>query len=123
MVSLELNRIGIDAYIGASQLSVVQPEFETFSSSASTFPVLAADSTALLAEEGAVKQEKVFLSPFPETAKFFMDHVIYLPVNRMVSTDYLQKMSDGIAKVINCVAPSAFSLPPNPDSAFFSAKI
>ena len=123
MVSLELGRVGVDAYIGASQLTVVQPEFELYPSSLSSPFSRDEDGSSLLPEEGSLKQEKVFLSPFPETAKFFMDHVIYLPVNRMVSSEYLEKMSEGIARVMNSVAPSAFDLPSCSDSAFFKAKI
>ncbi|OQV14184.1 hypothetical protein BV898_11655 [Hypsibius exemplaris] len=102
-VALELNRTGIDAYIGASQLSVVEPELISLGDS----------HDDLTGKEAGGKPVAFPVSPFPTTAKFFMDHVIYLPVNWTVSPDYLERISVGLHRVVGMFCSAADKAAPN----------
>ena len=57
-----LNALGIDAYRGATQLNLIEPENGN-------------TPLAFLHK---------YLSTYPHEAKYLLDHVIYLPVNKLV---------------------------------------
>ena len=61
-----LNDLGVDAYRGATQLNVVEPELNDL---------------------------QTFMSSYPHDAKYLIDHVIYLPVNKMVPFHELDRIS------------------------------
>ena len=66
-----LNALGVDAYRGATQLNIVEPDNGN----------------------SHLKHLHTFVTRYPHEAKFLIDHVIYLPVNRTVPFVELDKIS------------------------------
>lgn len=66
-----LNVLGVDAYRGATQLNIVEPDN--------------IDDTNL-------EHLDTFVTRYPHEAKYLIDHVVYLPVNKTVPFHELDKM-------------------------------
>ncbi len=65
-----LNALGVDAYRGATQLNIIEPDNGN----------------------DHLKHLHTFVTRYPHQAKFLIDHVIYLPVNRTVPFVELDKI-------------------------------
>ena len=65
-----LNALGVDAYRGATQLNIIEPDNGN----------------------NHLKHLHTFVTRYPHEAKFLIDHVIYLPVNKTVPFVELDKI-------------------------------
>ncbi|XP_055334682.1 uncharacterized protein LOC129585825 [Paramacrobiotus metropolitanus] len=108
-VALELNKKGIDAYVGVSQLNVVHPETDKLSMSS-------------LDNDQSQSRREVYLSSEPKVARFFINHVMYLPVNKSVPKESLERICQALAKVTHkrCKVPVP---PPDGSDNFFLARL
>ncbi len=70
-----MNALGVDAFRGATQLNVVEPD----------------NGDTYLCHN---MQE--FLCRYPHEAKFLIDHIVYLPVNKFVPFFELDKIARGV---------------------------
>ena len=70
-----MNAVGVDAFRGATQLNVVEPD----------------NGDCYLNY-----QSTEFLEQYPHEAKFLIDHVVYLPVNKFVPFYELDKIAHSI---------------------------
>ena len=69
-----LNALGIDAYRGATQLNLVEPDNG----------------------DNHLHELKLFTTRYPHEAKYIIDHVIYLPVNKWVPFSDLDRICTGL---------------------------
>lgn len=83
-----LNDLGVDAYRGATQLNVMEPD----------------DVDAHLTHLDA------FVSSYPHEAKYLIDHVIYLPVNKTVPFRELDRICSALSSAV-MVTSGAVLLP------------
>ncbi|KAI8502393.1 hypothetical protein Bbelb_199810 [Branchiostoma belcheri] len=67
---------GINAYRGATQLNVIEPEPET---------------SHQLSDQ---------LTHYPEEARFIIDHVVYLPIHKRVPYYYIERVCKGVEEVL-----------------------
>ncbi|XP_078620811.1 uncharacterized protein LOC144887448 [Branchiostoma floridae x Branchiostoma japonicum] len=67
---------GINAYRGATQLNVIEPQTETSSH---------------LSDQ---------LTHYPEEARFIIDHVVYLPIHKRVPYYYIERVCKGLEEVL-----------------------
>ena len=68
-----MNDLGVDSYRGATQLNVVEPE------------------------QGDLH---TFMATYPHEAKYLIDHVIYLPVNKLVPYHELDRICNALRVVM-----------------------
>lgn len=83
-----MNAVGVDAFRGATQLNVVEPD----------------NGDTYLCH---TKQE--FLDKYPHEAKFLIDHIIYLPVNKFVPFSELDKIARGVEVAMSMCNQSSAS--------------
>ena len=73
-----LHVMGIDAYRGATQLNIVEPDNG----------------------DSHLKHLHTIVTRYPHEAKFLMDHVVYLPVNKTVPFYVLDKICKGVEEAV-----------------------
>ncbi|WAR10700.1 GDPPS-like protein [Mya arenaria] len=73
-----LNALGVDAYRGATQLNIIEPE----TSPNSDDPMTPIDPS------------------YPSEARYLIDHVVYLPVNKKVPFHVLNKICNAVKEAI-----------------------
>ena len=74
-----LNALGVDAYRGATQIGLIEPDEM---------------NRHMSHLENLVKC-------YPHEARFIVDHIIYLPINKMVPFQELDKICDRLQIAIN----------------------
>ena len=74
-----LNALGIDAYRGATQLNIVEPDNG----------------------DSHLKHLHTIVTRYPHEAKFLMDHVVYLPVNKTVPFYELDKICKALDEALS----------------------
>ena len=72
-----LNAMGVDAYRGATQLNIIEPEDQPYS------PVSPLDPK------------------YPAEARYMIDHIIYLPVHKNVPFHALNRICKAVRMAIN----------------------
>jgi dTDP-4-amino-4,6-dideoxygalactose transaminase len=79
-----LNEQGVDAYRGATQLNVVEPDN--------------GHHDHVLSPLSNLDQ---FLTRYPHEAKYLIDHVVYLPVNRTVPFHELDRICNALSTALS----------------------
>ena len=74
-----LNALGVDAYRGATQLNIVEPDNG----------------------DSHLKHIHTFATRYPHEAKYLIDHVVYLPVNKLVPFSDLDKICQAVDVAVN----------------------
>jgi len=82
-----LNNLGVDAYRGATQLNVVEPDNDN------NYHTLT-----------PLNNLDHFVTHYPHEAKYLIDHVVYLPVNKNVPFHELDRICNALSAVLS--APS-----------------
>lgn len=73
-----LGTMGVDAYRGATQLNIVEPDNG----------------------DSHLKKLDDFVARYPHEAKYLIDHVIYLPVNKTVPFHELDRICRALSVVV-----------------------
>ncbi|BFZ15616.1 hypothetical protein BsWGS_18655 [Bradybaena similaris] len=73
-----LNLLGVEAYRGATQLSIVEPS--------------GGEEMSSILDPLSPKDKATLNAHYPHEAKFLIDHVIYLPVHKLVPLHVLDEM-------------------------------
>ena len=80
--------LGVDAYRGATQLNLVEPEIDDPPTSA----IRLNDPNNNNVLEGFPSPHKHRSDLYPTEAKYMMDHAVYLPVHKLVPYEELDKI-------------------------------
>ena len=102
-----LNALGVDAYRGATQLNIVEP------ANGSPDPLMASQKDCKVPQDGKPnlqESQEVDSCPpshvpavnkqYPHEAKYLVDHVLYLPVNKLVPFHALNGMLRAIRTAV-----------------------
>jgi perosamine synthetase len=79
-----LNDLGVDAYRGATQLNVIEPDN--------------GHHDHILSPLSNLDQ---FLTRYPHEAKYLIDHVVYLPVNKTVPFHELDRICSALSTALS----------------------
>jgi len=94
-----LNALGVDAYRGATQLNIIEPEPESE-------PQIHSTSRAGAATKSSSHLDPMTLASmdprYPAEARYLIDHVIYLPVSKRVPFHVLNKICRAVKHAIKC---------------------
>ena len=94
-----LNFLGVDAYRGATQLNLVESDN--------------GDHDHVLSQLTSLDK---FMTRYPHEARYLIDHVIYLPVNKMVPFQELDRICQALSVAMASVGRNGELLHPHHQS-------